>query len=83
MAATDAWYIDYARNASSDALAEVIDFAFVDDSAPGRMTRGDMLAHVITHGASHRGGIGKMLEGLKVRGASDMVTTFRGTPAGV
>lgn len=82
MAATDAWYIDYARNASSDTLAEVIDFAFVDDSAPGRMTRGDMLAHVITHGASHRGGIGKMLEGLKVRGAPDMVTTFRGTPAG-
>ena len=35
-----------------------------------------MLAHVITHGASHRGAIGKMLEALKVVGASDMVTTF-------
>jgi uncharacterized damage-inducible protein DinB len=77
MAATDAWYIDYARRASSEELAELVDFAFVDDGAPGRMSRGDMLAHVITHGASHRGAIGKMLEGLKVRGASDMVTTFR------
>ena len=58
-------------------LESVVEFAFVDDGAPGRMTRGDMLAHVITHGASHRGAIGKMLEGLGVPGASDMVTTFR------
>ncbi len=77
MAATDAWYVDYARRASPAELAETLDFAFVDDGAPGRMTRGDMLAHVITHGASHRGAIGKMLEGLSVPGASDMVTTFR------
>ena len=41
------------------------------------MTRGDMLAHVITHGASHRGAIGKMLENLGIAGAPDMVTTFR------
>jgi len=77
MAASDAWYLDYARRATPAELAEAVDFAFVDDGAPGRMTRGDILAHVITHGASHRGAIGKMLEGLGVRGASDMVTTFR------
>jgi uncharacterized damage-inducible protein DinB len=77
MAATDAWYLDYARGATAAELAEVVEFAFVDDGAPGRMTKGDMLAHVITHGASHRGAVGKMLEGLKVPGASDMVTTFR------
>jgi uncharacterized damage-inducible protein DinB len=41
------------------------------------MTKGDMLAHLITHGASHRGQINQMLEGLGVRGAGDMVTTFR------
>jgi uncharacterized damage-inducible protein DinB len=35
-----------------------------------------MLAHVITHGASHRGAIGKLLEQLGVAGASDMVTSF-------
>ena len=39
------------------------------------------VAHVITHGASHRGAIGKMLEGLGLPGASDMVTTFRHTRA--
>ena len=77
MAQTDAWYLDYARDVTAAELDSAVEFAFVDDGAPGRMTRGDMLAHVITHGASHRGAIGKMLEGLGIPGASDMVTTFR------
>ncbi len=77
MAETDAWYLDYVRRVTTAELESAVDFAFVDDGAPGRMTRADMLAHVITHGASHRGAIGKMLEGLGVPGASDMVTTFR------
>jgi uncharacterized damage-inducible protein DinB len=77
MVRTDAWYLDYVRNVTPRALAEAVDFSFVDDGSPGRMTRSDMLAHVITHGASRRGAIGKMLEGVGVPGASDMVTTFR------
>jgi len=77
MAATDGWYLDYARRATPAELETVVEFAFVDDGAPGRMTRADMLAHVITHGASHRGAIGKMLENLGIAGAPDMVTTFR------
>jgi len=76
LAETDAWFLDYAGRLSPAELDEEVAFTFVDDGAPGRMTRGEMLAHVITHGASHRGAIGKMLEGLGVRGASDMVTTF-------
>jgi uncharacterized damage-inducible protein DinB len=75
MAETDAWYLDYAGRVSPAELAEVVEFTFVDGD-PGRMTKGEMLAHVITHGASHRGAVGKMLEGLNVAGASDMVTTF-------
>jgi len=77
MAETDAWYLDYVRGVTAAELESLVEFAFVDDGAPGRMTKGDMLAHVITHGASHRGAIGKMLEALGVPGASDMVTTFR------
>jgi uncharacterized damage-inducible protein DinB len=76
LAETDAWYLDYVSRVSAAELETEVAFTFVDDGAPGRMTRGEMLAHVITHGASHRGAIGKMLEGLGVRGASDMVTTF-------
>ena len=77
MAGLDAWFVDYAARVTSAELAEAIDFTFVDDGAPGRMTRGDMLAHLITHGAAHRGAIGKTLSDLGVTGAGEMVTTFR------
>ena len=73
---TDAWYLDYVRNLSPDELDEVVEFEFVSDGDPGRMTRAQILAHIIAHGASHRGAIGKMLETLRLAGAPDMVTTF-------
>jgi uncharacterized damage-inducible protein DinB len=79
MAETDAWYLEYVASATAEELDEVVEFKFVDGDR-GRMTKGQMLAHVITHGASHRGAIGKMLEGLGVAGASDMVTTFARQP---
>ncbi|MFI4933923.1 MAG: DinB family protein [Caulobacterales bacterium] len=77
LAQTDAWYLDYVRAASPADLETVVEFTFVGDGDEGRMTKSQMLAHVITHGASHRGAIGKVLEGLKLVGASDMVTTFQ------
>ena len=76
LAEVDAWYVDYARRVTPDELETVVEFTFVGDGEPGRMTKAQMLAHVITHGASHRGAIGKMLEYAKVPGSSDMVTTF-------
>ena len=69
--------MDYAARVTAAELAESVDFTFVDDGEPGRMSRGDMLAHIITHGAAHRDAIGKMLSDLGVKGASEMVTTFR------
>ena len=80
-ARTDAWYLDYARRVTPAELATVVEFACVDDGAPGRMAKADMLAHVITHGASHRGAIGKMLESLNVSAAPDMMTTLRAEKA--
>ena len=77
MAATDAWLIDYAGRATPADLETVVVFKFVSDEDEGRMIKGQMLAHLITHGASHRGAIGKMLEGLNLQGAPDMVTTFQ------
>jgi len=74
---TDAWYIDYARRVSPAELETIVAFTFVGDGDEGRMTRGEILAHVITHGAAHRGAIGKMLETANVAGAPDMVTTFQ------
>jgi uncharacterized damage-inducible protein DinB len=75
-AKTDAWYLDYVRGVTAAELGETVEFVFVADGEAGRMTKGEILAHVVTHGASHRGAINKMFEALKVQGAPDMVTTF-------
>jgi uncharacterized damage-inducible protein DinB len=77
LAATDTWLIDYAGRATPADLETMVAFKFVSDEDEGRMTKGQILAHLITHGASHRGAIGKMLEALNVPGAADMVTTFQ------
>jgi uncharacterized damage-inducible protein DinB len=74
--ATDQWYVNYVQSVSQSELGEALDFRFVVDGLPGRMTREEMLGHVLTHGNSHRGAVGKMLEGLNVPAPSDMFTTF-------
>jgi uncharacterized damage-inducible protein DinB len=68
MAATDAWYLDYVAHASPAELDQLVEFTYLDGD-PGRMTKAQMLAHVITHGASHRGAINKTFEGTDVRGS--------------
>lgn len=76
MAQTDAWYVDYVGAASDAELDEVVEFTYVADGQAGRMTRGEMLGHVLTHANSHRGQIGEMLGRLGVAGPPDMLTTF-------
>ena len=81
MAATDAWYVGYVGAAAPAELDEVVAFTFIDDGAPGRMTRGEMLGHVLTHANSHRGQIGELLGRLGVAGPPDMLTSFLGATA--
>lgn len=58
--AMDRWYIAYADDLDEAAQAEVLDFRFVDGGA-GRMSRGDMLLHVVNHKTYHRGYVADML----------------------
>ena len=76
MAQTDAWYVDYVGSASPAEFDEVVEFTYVADGEPGRMTKGEMLGHVLTHANSHRGQIGELLGRLGVNGPPDMLTTF-------
>ena len=76
MAETDAWYVDYVGSATPADLDEVLTFTYVADGEPGRMTKGEMLGHVLTHANSHRGQIGELLGRLGVDGPPDMLTTF-------
>jgi uncharacterized damage-inducible protein DinB len=72
---SDREYIDYVSAFDRDQLAERIDFAFTD-GAPGRMSREEMLMHVITHGIGHRGQVSALMLLNAVPPAKDGFTTY-------
>ena len=72
---SDQEYIGYVSALDLDQLAERIDFAFTD-GAPGRMSREEMLMHVVTHGAGHRGQISALMLLNSVPPAKDGFTTY-------
>ncbi len=74
-AETDAWYEQYSTAITAEQLKESITFRFTDGDA-GRMTREEMLAHVITHGAYHRGNVGQILKSIEVAAPRDLLTKF-------
>jgi uncharacterized damage-inducible protein DinB len=60
MRASDREYVDYVTKLEFGQLAEQVDFTFTD-GAPGRMSREEMLLHVITHGVGHRGQVSAVM----------------------
>jgi uncharacterized damage-inducible protein DinB len=72
---SDLEYLDYVSALDSSQLAERIDFEFTD-GAPGRMSREEMLMHVITHGIGHRGQVSAVMLLNSVPPASDGFTTY-------
>ena len=52
--AVDDWYIGYFAKVSPSELERAIDFTLIGGNA-GRMTRGEMLLHVVNHTTYHRG----------------------------
>ncbi len=75
VAETDLWFENYASNIGDPALAERLAFQFTDGDS-GRMTREEMLFHVLTHGAYHRGNVGQILKGISVAPPRDLLTKF-------
>ena len=73
--ASDREYLDYVPTLDRDQLAERIDFAFTD-GAPGRMSREEMLMHVITHGIGHRGQVSAVMLLNSVPPAKDGFTIY-------
>ena len=58
-----------------DDAGESIEFLFTDGS-PGRMSREEMLGHVLAHGSYHRGEIGRILTQLTGSSPRDTFTGF-------
>lgn len=73
--ASDREYVDYVWGLDRDQLAERIDFRFTDGT-PGRMSREEMLMHVITHGAGHRGQVSAVMLFHCLPPAKDGFTTY-------
>jgi uncharacterized damage-inducible protein DinB len=72
---SDRAYVEYVSGLDPAQLAEQIDFAFTD-GAPGRMSREEMLMHVITHGVGHRGQVSALMLLNSVPPATDGFTTY-------
>jgi uncharacterized damage-inducible protein DinB len=68
-------YVDYVSTLDHGRLSEQIDFAFTDGAA-GRMSREEMLMHVITHGIGHRGQVSAVMLLNSVQPAKDGFTTY-------
>jgi uncharacterized damage-inducible protein DinB len=75
VAETDAWFESYSTQANADQLSEKLAFRFTDGDN-GTMTREEMLLHVITHGAYHRGNVGQVLKSISVAPPRDLYTKF-------
>lgn len=73
--ASDREYIDYVASLDRGQLDERIDFTFTD-GRPGRMSREEMLLHVITHGVGHRGQVSAVMLFDSVKPARDGFTTW-------
>jgi uncharacterized damage-inducible protein DinB len=72
---TDRWYLEYVAALSPQELSENIDFSFVDGD-PGRMSREEILAHIVTHGGHHRGAVGRILAQLSISSPRDIYSGF-------
>lgn len=72
---SDREYVDYVPTLDADQLMERIDFAFTD-GAPARMSREEMLVHVINHGTGHRGQVSAVMLLNALAPARDGFTTY-------
>jgi uncharacterized damage-inducible protein DinB len=59
-ATLNSWYIRYAEEMSDRLGEEMVDFTFIG-GGDGRMSRGDILLHVVNHTTYHRGHIAAMM----------------------
>ena len=73
--ASDRGYLDLVDALTPPQLAQTVDFTFTDGQH-GRMSRDEMLGHVITHGSYHRGEVGQMLKRISTAPPRDLFTAY-------
>jgi len=73
--ASDDWYLQYVQGLADAQLAEQVAFRFTDGDT-GRMSRSEILHHIVVHGTYHRGAAGRILATHAVQPPRDSLTTF-------
>ena len=73
--ASDQGYLELVAALTPPQLAQAVDFTFTD-GLRGRMTREEMLGHVLTHGSYHRGEVGQMLKRIAAAPPRDLFTAY-------
>lgn len=71
----DAWYESYVDGLAEARMPEEVAFTFTDGDA-GRMTRQEILMHVLAHGGYHRGAVGQVLRGAEMAPPRELYTRF-------
>jgi uncharacterized damage-inducible protein DinB len=75
VAETDTRFENYVAMIGDEALRTSLSFQFTDGDS-GKMTREEMLFHVLTHGAYHRGNVGQLLKNMSRSPPRDLFTKF-------
>ena len=71
----DAWYIAWSDALTPAAIDEKVNFTYVG-GGEGTLSRGEILLHIINHTTYHRGFIGEMIYGLKLRAPTTDLTVY-------
>lgn len=71
----DRWYIDWADRAAERELEEKVAFTFVG-GGDGRMSRREILEHLVVHTSYHRGFVAQMMYDAGVRPPTTDLTVY-------
>ena len=71
----DAWYIAWSDSLTSAAIDEQVSFTYVG-GGEGDLSRGEILLHIVNHTTYHRGFVGEMIYGLKLRAPTTDLTVY-------
>ncbi|QNK00840.1 DinB family protein [Dyella telluris] len=78
--AMNAWYLDYASSLTPGQAAEVVSFEFIG-GGQGRMTREEIILHVVNHATYHRGFVADMFYQVPAKPpATDLPVFLRDEP---
>ena len=71
----DAWYAAWSDTLTPAAIDERVRFAYVG-GGEGVLSRGEILLHIVNHTSYHRGFVGEMIYGLKLRAPTTDLTVY-------